>query len=249
MTFPLDIWLQNENTSFSASASFVGSNQLDPENHTLAVNHWLDTSKGYPSHYTKSAKHYFPISESYYYLLRGPEGGKSFDMEKHHFLIKYRNVISICDGIPLSGFMMVPLLFSESKILKISYFDYRSGIADPSVLEPPSSGCIPGGTVNTFTDHYNYYLSIKVLQFQTVHNTDRKTINGKDRLNQVKGIFFLWICKWCNHRYNTLTDVRFKNVQIILKTITDENVFSILASNRIQFLGWKLFVQRTKLIV
>lgn len=55
---------------------FTGSNQLDPENETLLANNWLDNSKGYPYQYSTSAKHCIPISESYYYALRGPQGGR-----------------------------------------------------------------------------------------------------------------------------------------------------------------------------
>ena len=60
----------------SGSSKYVGSNQLDPENHSLEVNHWQDDSKGYSSQYTTSAKHCFPVSESYYYSLRGPQARK-----------------------------------------------------------------------------------------------------------------------------------------------------------------------------
>lgn len=36
MTFASVVGYKNEDTSISASALFVGTNQLDPENHTLA---------------------------------------------------------------------------------------------------------------------------------------------------------------------------------------------------------------------
>ena len=61
---------------FSGSSKYAGSSQLDPENHLLEVNHWHDDSKGYPSQYTTSAKHCYPVSESYYYSLRGPQARK-----------------------------------------------------------------------------------------------------------------------------------------------------------------------------